>query len=38
MNITKETIIYLILAAILTTVVGHFVKRELQKRYPTTED
>lgn len=34
MTITEKTVFYLIVAAIITTVMSHFLKRELERRYP----
>lgn len=37
MNITKQMIFYLVLAALVSAVVSHFTKRELEKRFPVKE-
>lgn len=34
MELNEKLVLYLVLAAVVSTVVGHFVKRELDARYP----
>lgn len=34
MELNEKLVLYLVLAAVVSTVVSHFVKRELDKRYP----